>query len=129
MAIRFTQFLYPDGRKQPQTFDASPEVEALALELQAAGWEFEIECHPRTSRVLADCCDSEEQLAQVTALNGPDVPGAIDGLVKRAWAEWVERGRPQAKNPNGGSRGASGSALKVQEQWERWAFGGDADAN
>ena len=95
--MKFTQYLYPDGRREHREFKASEATEKLATELQDAGWHFECECNPRTSIVLVDCCDHEEQLAQEAELNGPDVPAAVERLVTTAHARWLERGKPEGQ--------------------------------
>lgn len=100
MAILFTQFMFPNGERKPMPFEgADADTELLAEELRAAGWRFEIECHPGTQMVHADCCNEEGQLALILERNGPAVPPAIEAMIKQAWARWVALGKPRADNP------------------------------
>lgn len=94
--MNFVQFMFPDGRRKPNVIDMPEDIEALARELRDAGWSFEIECFPDTQLVHADCCDEDEPIADDSCPNGPEVPTMIVALVRRAHAEWVERGRPRA---------------------------------
>jgi hypothetical protein len=118
MAIRFTQFMFPDGTPRMRTLEASHEVEGLAQELIEAGWVFEVECHPDTQVVSGDCCDDEQQLGMFSEQNGPGVPPAVEAMVLEAWATWVQRGKPRAKNPGGGSRFPNALAREAREQGE-----------
>lgn len=94
--MRFTQFIFPNGRRQDAFIDMPPETEAKALELERAGWAFEIECHPDTQIVHMDCCDPDEALANRLCRNGPDVPVKVGELVNAAHGTWVARGMPKA---------------------------------
>jgi len=95
--VHFTQFMFPDGRPRSVEIEMPDEnVGVLAEELNAAGWSFEVECFPATQMVHADCCDDEGPLAQSLCDNGPDAPGAIEGLIRSAHNRWVEAGRPKA---------------------------------
>lgn len=95
--MRFTQFLFPDGRPIPEKIDMPAEVEAMASELREAGWSFEIECSPMTGIVYADCCDGGDCLTDDGCNNGPEVPVMVDRLVRSAHAEWLKRGKPHAE--------------------------------
>ncbi len=87
--VTFTQFLRPDGRRQSITIDMPDDVGPLVAELTAAGWKLEIEVL-REGSVHADVCNSEEQLAVVVVPNGPEVPGAIETMLREAYQAWVE---------------------------------------
>lgn len=96
MSIPFTQFLLPYGERRPRTFDASPEVEALADQLIAAGYRFECEIL-RTGQVNLDCCGpalggdtGDAPLAMEICDNGPPVVGAVERVVREAHAAWME---------------------------------------
>lgn len=94
--MEFTQYVFPNGRRRPEVIDRPPDIEAKAKELQAAGWEFEIECNPDSQLVHMDCCDDERQLANRFCRNGPDVPVKVDELVNEAHLTWLVRGKPKA---------------------------------
>ena len=68
----------------------------MADELKAAGWQFEIECNPRTGMVHGDCCNEEGQLANFLVENGPAVPDEIVTMVKNAHTLWTKFGKPLA---------------------------------
>ncbi len=93
MAIPFTQFLLPHGRRTPVTFDASPDLEALAAELLAAGYRFEVEVL-RTGHVHLDCCgpsldgEGDGPIALEVCPNGPPVVAAVEHVVRDAHAAW-----------------------------------------
>lgn len=90
--MRFTQFMFPHGRRQPVIIDMPPGIETKATELELAGWRFEIECFPDTQLINMDCCNNEEQLANRVCQNGPDVPVMVVELVEEAHKRWTERG-------------------------------------
>jgi hypothetical protein len=87
--IPFTQCLRPDGRKRPVEFDRPPEIERLAREFIDHGGYFE--CEELTTghaSLTAGHPDAETgDIAIEVVVNGPEVPGAVDRLVKRvnAW--------------------------------------------
>lgn len=82
--MKFTQFLFPDGRPMPIVIDMPADVEAMATELNTAGWSFEIEKHPDRTVIHMDCCQDDRQLANALVENGPEVPSAVEALVRRA---------------------------------------------
>lgn len=94
--MKFTQFVFPAGRQREEHINMAPDIEALAAELAAAGWRFEIECHPDTQMVNMDCCDDEEPIAVELVANGPGVPAAVEKLVRDAHAAWIASGKPAA---------------------------------
>lgn len=94
--MKFTQFMFPDGRRNAESIDRPPEIERLADELMAAGWSFEIECHPDTQLVHMDCCDDDRAISNRICRNGPQVPVKVDELVTEAHGAWVNEGRPAA---------------------------------
>lgn len=89
MSIPFTQFILPNGERRPRTFNADREVEALADELIAAGYRFEVEVL-RTGQVHLDCCGAalDEPLAMQICDNGPPVVAAVERVVRDAHAAW-----------------------------------------
>jgi len=97
--MRFTQFLFPNGRKKPNDIVMPEETERLAGELQGAGYSFEIEVFPDTQVVSMDCCDLEGQLASEACPNGPDVPVAVEKLVRRAHQRWKQEGGKPSSSP------------------------------
>jgi hypothetical protein len=83
--MKFTQFVFPHGRKKAVFIDMPHEIESMAERIVAAGFNFEIECFPDTQIVNMDCCNDDKQLACEVTQNGPDVPKAVERLVKSAF--------------------------------------------
>jgi hypothetical protein len=83
--IPFTQFLRPDGRRMDVSVERPPEVYALAMGLVANGYRFEIE-ELRDGTVSMDCSRPEDDgpVAMELCRNGPEVPDAVDRLVRAA---------------------------------------------
>ena len=80
--IPFTQYLRPNGRKVEVTIDRPDEVSSLAAKIIDRGYRFEVEhlISGHASFTIAGPDDDED--IELT-LNGPDVPAAVDRLVKR----------------------------------------------
>lgn len=92
--IHFTQYLRPNGVTLHRTFEASREVEALADELVAAGYRFEVELLS-SGHVHMDCCgpvlhdrSDDGAIALELCDNGPPVEAAVERLVRGAHAAW-----------------------------------------
>lgn len=87
MPISFTQYLLPDGRRQPISIDRAEDIEALAQRFIAAGGKFEAEV--LTTGVVSltaafDVDGEQEDIAIKLCGNGPGVGGAVDELVREA---------------------------------------------
>ena len=84
--MKFTQFLFPNGRRQEIIIEMPKDVEALASELVAAGYRFEIECFS-TGMVHMDCSNNDEMpVANQVCVNGPTVPTFVEKLVRDSHA-------------------------------------------
>lgn len=83
--IPFTQYLRPDGRKRSINIERPAEVEELAMKLVRRGLRLEAEelC---TGEVSFTVFDGEKDIAIEICPNGPDVPHAVDRLIKDATA-------------------------------------------
>jgi uncharacterized protein (DUF849 family) len=84
--LRFTQFLFPNGERKSVMTEVPADIERMAEEVVAAGFRFEIECHPETQLIHMDCCDDDEVLTAHVCLNGPEVPSHVRKLVTEAHA-------------------------------------------
>lgn len=84
MAIQFTQYMLPNGRKSQVTIERSAEIEAKAQKIIEAGYDFECEML-RTGEIHLDCCNTERQIAVEVVPNGPEVVAAVDRIVERAF--------------------------------------------
>lgn len=88
MAIPFTQYILPDGRKREEAIERPAEIEALADKFIKAGGRYECEIL-RTGEVslTAVFCDDDgdEQDVEIeVCANGPAVRDAVDALVHRS---------------------------------------------
>lgn len=86
--IPFTQYLRPHGRKRMVEVERSPEIERLAEEFIDRGGYFECEAlSTGHASLTAGHPDAEEgDIAVELVMNGPDVPEAVDRLVRKAHA-------------------------------------------
>ncbi len=89
--MKFTQFLFPNGTRKEVTIDMPEEVEFLADALIEAGWRLEIECFPDRQIVNMDVSNDDEQLASHICKNGPEVPVAVEKLIRVAHERWTAR--------------------------------------
>lgn len=85
--IPFTQYLRPNGRKAQVSIERPPEVTALAQQFIRVGGWFECE-ELTTGHVSLTACmvvDEEPDDIEIEIVqNGPDVPNAVDRLVRAA---------------------------------------------
>jgi hypothetical protein len=92
MAIPFTQYLRPHGRKRAVEWEGSPEIEALAKHFLDVGGKYECEALQigHASLTAAYDCDGEvTDIAIVICDNGPDILEAVPELVRRS-VQWLE---------------------------------------
>ena len=80
--IPFTQYLRPDGRKAEVSIDRPDEISILANRIIACGFRFECE-HLMTGHASFTISDDDDDHDIEVVRNGPDVPAAIDRMVKR----------------------------------------------
>jgi hypothetical protein len=87
MAIPFTQYLLPDGRKRAEVISRPADIEALAKKFIASGGRYECEML-RTGHVsltaVAEVDGEEDDIECIVCNNGPDVPAKVDELVRRS---------------------------------------------
>lgn len=93
MAIPFTQYLRPDGRRRETEIERPAEIEALAEAFISSGGKFECE-ELMTGEVSLTAVhlveDEPDDIAIQVAKNAPGVVGeATDALVREA-AKWLE---------------------------------------
>jgi hypothetical protein len=95
MSIPFTQYLRPDGRKRAVEIEMPEPIEALAQIFINHGGRFECE-HLRTGHVsfaaVHEVDGVDEDIAIELCPNGPDVPFAVELLVRKAIA-WLGGGQ------------------------------------
>lgn len=84
--IPFTQYLRPDGRRRAMSIVRSPEITALAAQIMAAGYVFEMEVLGGSNdNVYLECRRNGRMLSNRLVRNGPLVPEAVDQLVREAY--------------------------------------------
>jgi len=89
MSIPFTQYVLPNGRKEPTSIETSKEVDKIAHDLIDAGCRFDIEIL-RTGQVSMTCerePENEEDdgiLSMEICENGPKIINAVTKLVNNA---------------------------------------------
>lgn len=86
----WTQFLVPDGTTRPVQIDLTPELEAMAKAVEGFGYRFECETLD-DGYVFFDCCNADEEIANIMVKNGPSVPIAVAELVARSYQEVQRR--------------------------------------
>lgn len=94
MAIHFTQYLRPNGRRTSVSINRPADIEALADKFIAAGGCFECEelgdGHASLTAVaVEDEDEGSTDIAIKVVPNGPLVPDAVDALVRDA-VKWLE---------------------------------------
>ena len=91
--IPFTQYVRPHGRKRPVEIDMPAPVEHLALQFIKAGGRYEIE-ELRTGQIsmtaVHEVVGEDADIAIEICENGPDVPYAVEMLVRKAIA-WLDK--------------------------------------
>lgn len=78
--IPFTQFLRPNGRKEPVTIDRPDDIAALAQAIIAKGYWFECESL-LSGQVSFTITDDRGDHAIAVVRNGPDVEAIIDRMI------------------------------------------------
>lgn len=86
MAIPFTQYLMPDGRKHSVSIDRPEEIEKMAQDIVNKGHRFECEMlsdYETCSFTISAIDPDEPDVAITIAKNGPDVPVKIDEMITK----------------------------------------------
>lgn len=90
MSVPFTQFMMPDGRKVKVSIEMSNEIEQLARKFIIAGGWFECEMLSDKTMVSLTACwhrpDGDNDVESELVPNGPEVPKAVERLIRRAAA-------------------------------------------
>lgn len=81
--IEFTQYLRPNGRMTLVEISRPDEIEKLATEVIEAGGRFECE-ELRTGHASLTVSYDGDDIAIELCRNGPEVPHAVDRLVRIA---------------------------------------------
>ena len=91
MDIPFTQFLLPEGRQKPIVIDRPKEISDMAVDVLSTGGRFtaEILVTGLISLAYEKEIDGEIEDVDIDVIpNGPEVPLAVDRLVKRLHAKY-----------------------------------------
>lgn len=86
--VGFTQYLRPNGRQRATVIARSPEIVAMARQLRAEGFHFDIEelSDGTVSMTVEPDGEDEGPLAIQQCPNGPQVPDTVDELIRVAFA-------------------------------------------
>ena len=82
--IPFTQYLRPDGRKQPIEVEVFEETAAKAKVILDYGWAFEVEVLT-TGQISMTVSDGEEDRAIELCANDPHINDTLKKLVDSAY--------------------------------------------
>lgn len=86
MAIPFTQYVLPHGRKRAESIERPPEIETLAHKFINGGGWYECEVLTTGHVSFTACLNTDEDGPQdieiVISKNGPEVLDAVDKLVR-----------------------------------------------
>jgi hypothetical protein len=96
MAIPFTQYVLPDGRREQIEIVRPEEIEALARKVIAVGGRFECE-KLRTGVVSLTCSYNDEDIAIELARDEKFMSRAVDRLVRIAFFKIQTMGNGHAK--------------------------------
>lgn len=93
MAIPFTQYLMPDGRKQAVDIERPEEIEKMAQDIINKGHRFECEMlgdYQTCSFTISAIDPNEPDVAITLARNGPNVPIKIDEMITKFHKQMME---------------------------------------
>ena len=89
--VEFTQFMLPDGRREPTVItlpDPDGELDRAVCDIQDKGAVFECECLRVGNLISLTITDPEMgDLFSELVENGPEVPVAVERMIRRAHAE------------------------------------------
>jgi len=85
MVIPFTQYLRPHGEQRAVNIERPPEIEGMARLFIASGGRFEVE-ELTTGEASLTAVKFGRDVAIEVVPNGPDVPAAVDRLVRTTQA-------------------------------------------
>lgn len=85
--INFTQFLFPDGRREIISIERPEEIQDKYDDLVSQGFKFEIENNH--GQIWATCRRSEDETVDEIGFNNFKVPDLIDNLISRSWELYI----------------------------------------
>ena len=87
--MNFRQYLMPDGRTKDISIDRPEEIEEMAGLVVHRGGRFEIEMlsvnRDGGDEISVTCVHEDMDIAIELCLNGPEVPEAVDKVVRAAY--------------------------------------------
>jgi hypothetical protein len=95
MAIDFTQYMRPNGRKVPQWIERPDDIEEKAKAVIAAGGRFEVE-HLMSGAASLTVAYQDDDIAIRVVQNGPPVLEAVDAIVEEAYEILVKGQDPSS---------------------------------
>ena len=80
--IPFTQYVMPDGRKEPVEISRPEAIEVKARQIIASGFRFEVEMLKTGEVSMTITNDKDGDVAiEVVPDNGPGIPEAVDRMI------------------------------------------------
>ena len=87
--IKFTQFIFPNGRKSEQFISKPDDIADKAEKLIESGFCFEIENN--CGKIWMSCSNHKRDVHfNEFCLNGVDVPVKVDELINKAYVSEVK---------------------------------------
>ncbi len=80
--IEFTQYLMPHGRRDTVWIERPADVMEKAVEIREAGFRFGCEMLSDYQTISLTISDDNDDYAIKVVPNGPDVPEAIDQMIR-----------------------------------------------
>lgn len=98
MAIMFTQFLRPNGKKSIVEIDRPTDIDKMARDLVMMGYNFEIEVL-MDDRIHMTVSNEDGDLRSRICENGPSLPKCVDDMIIAAhWDVFVDMKKQQELN-------------------------------
>ena len=98
--IEFTQYFLLNGRKETVHFENDDKaLFDKSMNIRDAGFHFECEVL-RTGQVSFTIGDEDGDYVYQIAVNGPDVPKAVEMLINKHSIAEIERIRDEVNNPH-----------------------------
>jgi hypothetical protein len=82
--IWFTQYMMPDGRREPVQILRPDDIAKKAAFIQSKGYTFECEMLSDMRTISLTITDDEGDFDIEVVPNGPEIPIAVDRLITRA---------------------------------------------
>lgn len=96
--MKVIKYTRPYGRRSTIDVTVSSDLESQALEMQEAGWEFDLEDLMLTGELSVTCSNDEDSLAGFIYPAGTELHHIFSVLVEDSYVKWVKMGKPVAND-------------------------------